>query len=226
MTAGPNKRIQSAAIAFVVLAMHSGFGHSAPKAVAKSSQHTEPRAIEISSLDVDWSKEKPPPEVLKSFKNLWPGDPEDPESQGDTGINAVSGIFRVDLDGDGVKEIIGASRDFPSGGRIYLIFAKRKGKWRSIGLVQGGFNLSFADNANTFYMIDSYYRSGDTYQNTFIYSRGRYRLARSTKLPRALTNTCWWHAFWTDFNSPSGLTPTHDTRCCKAACAKPSAMPR
>jgi len=109
----------------------------------------------------------------------------------------------VDLNGDGVEEVIIASSDFPSGGREYLLLMRRGRRWQNIGEIQGGLTLSLA-NANSvgsFYAITSFYRSGDIYENRFRFSKGRYRLVSQSELPRAVSRSCWWDWFWWRLNA-------------------------
>lgn len=122
----------------------------------------------------------------------------------------VSLIFLfVDLNWDGTNEIIVADPSASgSGGQSYFAL-RRIGKiWKLIGEFQGGFVLSVRDDSvdykDDFYRITTYYRSGDTYQNTYDYKNGRYHGTGQVMIPQVITDSCWWKLFWFRLNGYAG----------------------
>ena len=111
----------------------------------------------------------------------------------------------LDLDRDGNAELIIASNEFYSGGRAYLILQERGKVWCVIGEIQGGFVLSVYDSDSDYYTLKSYYRAGDTYQNFYKFSRGKYRLVTQTLMPRAITDSPWWECWWGRLNGDTNF---------------------
>lgn len=110
----------------------------------------------------------------------------------------------VDLNGDGRKEMIVADpASSGSGGKAYFILQQVEKSWRVIGAFQGDFILTLRDISVKFpyYRIISYSRIGDTYQKTYDYREGRYRLTGQTIVPAAIADSKWWRVFWEDLNS-------------------------
>ena len=114
--------------------------------------------------------------------------------------NSPLDFLWIDLDGDGQDEILVGIRSFGSGGKEYFILRRSGKSWRLIGEFQGGFVLSLLDSKNSFYRITSYYKSGDTYQNTYDYRQWKYRLTGQVLIPRVITHSCWWSVFWPRLN--------------------------
>lgn len=118
----------------------------------------------------------------------------------------VSLIFLfVDLNWDGTNEIIVADPSASgSGGQAYFALRRIGKKWKLIGEFQGGFVLSMRDDLvdykDDFYRITTYYRSGDTYQNTYDYKNGRYHGTGQVMIPQVITDSCWWGSFWSRLN--------------------------
>lgn len=118
----------------------------------------------------------------------------------------VSLIFLfVDLNWDGTNEIIVADPSASgSGGQAYFALRRIGKTWKLIGEFQGGFVLSMRDDLvdykGDFYRITTYYRSGDTYQNTYDFRNGRYYLTGQVMIPQVITASCWWNLFWFRLN--------------------------
>jgi hypothetical protein len=111
----------------------------------------------------------------------------------------------VDLNWDGTKEILVADPSASgSGGQAYIVLRKIGKTWKLIGEFQGGFVLSVRDDLvkykDDFYRITTYYRSGDTYQNTYDFRNGRYRGTGQVMIPKVITDSCWWDPFWSRLN--------------------------
>lgn len=87
-------------------------------------------------------------------------------------------VIAHDLDGDGRPEYLVRSGERYSGGTLYLIMAARpNGRWRQIGMLQGGFNLASRDGlkASQHVRIETWSRHGGQIVHTFYtYRRGRY----------------------------------------------------
>jgi hypothetical protein len=166
-----------------------------------------PRPTEMSSIDFEdqWkptSDPSFPKEALKAF-------PKDTQIYlRDLPGVSLNFVF-VDLNWDGTKEIIVADPSASgSGGQAYFVLRRVGKTWKLIGGFQGGFILSVRDALveykGDFYRITTYYRSGDTYQNTYDFRNGRYVGTGQVMIPKVITDSCWWDPFWARLNGFSG----------------------
>ena len=107
---------------------------------------------------------------------------------------APMSFLSVDLVGDRQHElIINSPEHGGSGGGYYFVLKKNGQTWHRIGQLLGGLILSLENGPHPSpYQITSYYRSGETYQNTYAYRDGRYRLTAQVKIPRVVSDSCWW----------------------------------
>lgn len=106
----------------------------------------------------------------------------------------------VDLNADGVKEIIVADSDFPSRGRGFLIMQKQSGKFVSIAFFRGGFILTRNDMKKYFkiHIFEKEYGVMDFYE--LQYKQGKYRLTFETELPRTIYDADFY-AKWQYLNT-------------------------
>lgn len=97
-------------------------------------------------------------------------------------------VIPYDLDGDGRPEHLVRSGERYSGGTLYLVMAARpKGRWRQIGMLQGGFNLASRDGlkASQHVRIETWSRHGGQIVHTFYtYRRGRYVVDETLTWPK------------------------------------------
>ena len=131
-------------------------------------------------------------------------------------------FLSVDLVGDGQKELIVNSPTHGGSGGSYDFILKKNGKtWERIGEFLGGLVLSLESGPRpSTYQITSYYRAGETYQQTYNYRDGKYRVTNQLLLPRVIYRSCWWISFWSSLVShrdPAGGSATegkkHWRRC-------------
>ena len=134
-----------------------------------------------------------PKNAIKAFPKDLRSDIEDKEAH--LQVNFVA----IDLVGDKEKElIINIPMYGGSGGNYYLVLQKAGNTWRPIGEFLGGLVLSLENGPrpSSSYRITSFYRSGDTHQQTYEYSNGNYRQINEAKFPRVIDRSCWWMSFW------------------------------
>lgn len=173
----------------VLLLLFVAFGNPIVLHICKAQiKIKELRKIELSSIDIEWSN----------------GDniklPSSARSDIDEYYKDGRFCF-VDLNWDGTKEIIVENKNGGSGGMEYEILQLKNKKWRVIGACQGGFVLSGVDIKDMYYRIICYNRSGgETYQNTFEYSKEKYILISQVLLPRIISRSSWWDIFWDKLN--------------------------
>jgi hypothetical protein len=162
-----------------------------------------PRPTELSTIDFasEWRKTSDPSFPKEAFKSF----PKDTQSYMRESPGVSLDFMFFDLDWDGKDEIIVADPSASgSGGQAYFVLRKLGKAWKLIAEFQGGIILSALDpikeNPDGFYRITSYYRSGDTYQNSYDYQKGRYRLTGQVMIPRVISRSCWWDLFWERLN--------------------------
>ena len=183
-------------ICFLILA---GFGQASHAA----SVMLPPRPTELTSIDFEkeWlstSNTEFPTSAFRAF-------PKDAQQYlQETSKQSFQFVF-VDLNWDGIKEIIVSDPSASgSGGQAYFVLRKIEKRWKLIGEFQGGFVLSIRNDLikyqDDFYRITTYYRSGDTYQNTYDYQNGRYRGTGQVMIPTMIARSCWWEYFWERLN--------------------------
>lgn len=174
---------------------------------------SEPRQVEITAIEFEdqWystSDSTFPKQAVQAF----------PKYAREELKDHPFGFIWVDLDGEGTKEIIVADPTASgSGGQAYFVLRKVGSSWRRIAEFQGGFVLSGVEGQSRFYNIISYYRSGDTYQNTYHYKNGRYSLKEQVLLPSVVSRSCWWNSFWQRLNGLQRAVSRYDMGC---SCSK------
>jgi hypothetical protein len=91
----------------------------------------------------------------------------------------TTGALYIDLNGDGVKELIVDDGQGGSGGPGYRIYQKSDGVWKVIADFQGGVTL--CQKANRYYQLEVISRggAGATNKSLYRYIGGRYRAVRS-----------------------------------------------
>ena len=106
----------------------------------------------------------------------------------------------VDLNADGVKEVIVADSDFPSRGRGFLILQKQSGKLVPITFFRGGFILTRNDMKKyfKFHIFEKEYGVMTFYE--LQYKQGKYRLTFETELPRTIYDE-GFYAKWQYLNT-------------------------
>ena len=114
------------------------------------------------------------------------------ERELDVANTGTTGALYIDLNGDGVNELIVDDGQDGSGGPGYRIYQKLQGSWKVIADFQGGVTL--CQKANRFYQLEVASRGGAGATNKSLYRfiDGRYRAVRSEyfkdgKLVRALS---------------------------------------
>ncbi|OGS01261.1 MAG: hypothetical protein A3G41_05910 [Elusimicrobia bacterium RIFCSPLOWO2_12_FULL_59_9] len=88
----------------------------------------------------------------------------------------------VDLDGDGIEELIVRSGEPFSGGPQFAILRRSGNRWRTIGEIQGGFTIS-KRSTKGFADIETWSRHPETYHFLWKFSGGRYKAVREEKGP-------------------------------------------
>lgn len=88
----------------------------------------------------------------------------------------------VDLDGDGIEELIVRSGEPFSGGPQFAILRKSGNRWRTIGEIQGGFAIS-KRSRNGYADLETWSRHPETYHYLWRFSEGRYKAVRQEKGP-------------------------------------------
>lgn len=93
--------------------------------------------------------------------------------------NRKVGVFRVDLDGDGIPEIIIQHDEGGTAGRYYSIYKKHKGEYEEIGWFCG-YNVRLLKAVNHWLMIEAWTRGGGTDSSRMLmkYEKGKYRCVR------------------------------------------------
>ena len=119
------------------------------------------------------------------------------------GANDQSARYaEVDLNGDGIKEIIVADSDFPAGGRGFLFLQKQSEKYVAIAYFRGGFVLA-RDDMKKYFNLHIYEKSGGDMHFIFLkYKQGKYDLFFNTKLPRTIYDEDF-HVKWQELNTLS-----------------------
>ena len=106
----------------------------------------------------------------------------------------------VDLNADGVKEVIVADSDFPTRGRAFLILQKQSGKLVPITFFRGGFILTRNDMKKYFklHIFEKDYGVMTFYE--LQYKQAKYRLTFETELPRTIYDE-GFYAKWQYLNT-------------------------
>jgi hypothetical protein len=86
----------------------------------------------------------------------------------------------VDLDGDGIDELIVRSGEPFSGGPQFAILRKSGNRWRTIGEIQGGFTISKRSKIG-YANIETWSRHPETYHYLWKFSGRRYKIIRTEK---------------------------------------------
>ena len=181
----------------------NSYGNDAPKIVqcdpliVDRKRAKPPSASELTPFDLRdrWLgiyDRSFPKAAIKAFPKDLRSDIEDKEAH--LQVNFVA----IDLVGDKENElIINIPMYGGSGGNYYLVLQKAGNTWRLIGEFLGGLVLSLEDGPRPApYQITSFYRAGDTYQKTYQYSNGKYRLTNQVQFPSVIARSCWWMSFW------------------------------
>ena len=139
-----------------------------------------------------------PKAAIKAFPKELRSDIEDEEAH--LQVNFVA----IDLVGDKENElIINVPMYGGSGGNYYLVLQKAGNTWRQIGEFLGALVLSLEDGPrpSSSYRITSFYRSGETYPQTYEYRNEKYLQINEAKFPRVIGRSCWWMSFWSRLES-------------------------
>lgn len=176
--------------------------------IAASAPTDKTRQIEISAIDFEglWSSTSDPSfpkEAVRAF----------PKYAKEELAKVSLQFVWVNLDGNGENEIIVASQwASGSGGTSYFVLRKVVKAWHLIAEFQGGLVLSMRDSPSAFYRIISYYRAGDTWQHTYDYRDGKYRLISEVMIPSVISRNCWWNSLLGRLNS-SGFYNARSQKC-------------
>jgi len=108
----------------------------------------------------------------------------------------------VDLNADGIKEIIVADSEFPTRGRGFLFLQKRGGKYVPITAFRGGFILTRSDMKKYFNIQIFEKEYGEMYFYELGFKGGKYRLLFETKLARTIYDAEFYDR-WKALNSLS-----------------------
>jgi hypothetical protein len=108
----------------------------------------------------------------------------------------------VDLNSDGVKEIIVADSEFPTRGRGFLFLQKQGGKYVPIAAFRGGFILTRSDMKNYFNIQIFEKEYGEMYFYELGFKGGKYRFLFETKLARTIYDAEFYER-WKVLNSLS-----------------------
>jgi hypothetical protein len=111
----------------------------------------------------------------------------------------------LDLNHDGVAEmLISHPVYWGSGGRNFILLQERtKNTWKMIGEFAGGpvFMLPITQSRRTYYRVVSNWRFGvDVVQTIYHHNGAKYRLTTEIDVPRSLTQSCGWYAYWQQLN--------------------------
>ena len=106
----------------------------------------------------------------------------------------------VDLNSDGVKEIIVADSDFPASGRGFLFLQKQSGRYVPIAAFRGGFILTRSDMKKYFNVQIFEKEYGEMYFYELKFSGSKYRLLFETKLARTIYDADFYER-WKALNS-------------------------
>ena len=103
------------------------------------------------------------------------------------------GWAEFDLDGsDRTREVIIDERDFPSGGRAFLLLSKKSGgPWRELAAFRGAPIFSDRDTSG-FPELQVYWRSGDIGITRLRIRNGRYFRVDEYTIPRVISDECFY----------------------------------
>jgi len=101
------------------------------------------------------------------------------EESAEQRANREVGLLWVDLDGDGVLDLIVRNDEGGSGGTFYTIYQMQKGGYRSIGVFQG-FRPKLLTASNGYLQIEAWSRGGglESSRDLYRFERGEYRCVR------------------------------------------------
>lgn len=152
----------------ILLALAAPFLHCNVFADVSPDHYAWPR--EISAIDDEIFAHQVP------FSKL---PPHACERQLDNPNTGTTGALYIDLNGDGVKELIVDDGQGGSGGPGYRIYQRSEGVWKVIADFQGGVTL--CQKANGFYQLEVASRGGAGVTNKSLYRfiDGRYRAVHS-----------------------------------------------
>lgn len=177
--------------------------------IAERKRAAPPSSTELTAFDFGsrWLSITDPSFPKAAMKAI----PKDILEEGDFQLSFLS----VDLVGDRQNElIINSQMHGGSGGNYYFVLKKNGKTWQQIGEFLGGLVLSLENGPRpSSYRITSYYRSGDTYQNTYDYRKGKYRLTNQVLIPIVVSRSCWWTSFWSRLvgsGDPAGASLTDE----------------
>ena len=90
------------------------------------------------------------------------------------------GIAHVDLNGDGVPELVVAADEGGSAGGYYDVYQRRHGQYQNIGWLGAGGAPMLLSRHNGFYQLEVWSRGGsqDRVRQLFRYSHGAYHCIR------------------------------------------------
>ena len=90
------------------------------------------------------------------------------------------GIARVNLNSDGVPELVVAADEGGSAGGYYDVYQKRHGHYQNIGWLGAGSTPTLLSRHNGFYQLEVWSRGGsqDRVRQLFRYFRGTYHCTR------------------------------------------------
>lgn len=148
--------------------------------------------MEVTSANLDWQKgDVQTNKIFKSKEYLnWKNE-----------FNESNAAYaELDLDGDGVKEIIIAGRDFPARGRGYLLLKINGNKLMTIASFRGGliFHKESKDKKKyDLHIFEKWY--GDMYYHVLKLNEGKYKIKSSTLLPRTIYDASFYER-WVELN--------------------------
>ena len=93
-------------------------------------------------------------------------------------------FIKHDLNNDGDLEYIVQSRSSGSGGSEYSLLQKTGRRWKNIGYIQGGFNISTGSEPKAYENIETWSRHGQIHHTFFSFSRGKYRQTEAIEWPK------------------------------------------
>ena len=135
-------------------------------------------AVRVYAPDLIWDSKNSIPDAASAVLPKWMIQESD---DGRLWLPNYSEFASVDLNGDGVDELIVRSGEFFSGGPEFVILAKTGRRWKVIGEFQGGFTIS-KRTTNGYPDIETWSRHPETYHHLMKFSEGRYKRTRRTAI--------------------------------------------
>ena len=129
----------------------------------------------LRSDKVTWVAERLPDSLLRAL----------PHSLGKR--RNVFDVASYDLNGDGIFEYLVFDNFSGSGGSEYAIMQQQNGKWRSIGWIQGGFNIAphAGKKGSSYPNIETWSRhGGEIFHAFWEFKNGSYRQVEAVEWPK------------------------------------------